>query len=777
MKRHLLFFSCGAVSALVLANMTDRVPAGALIILFIISAVLIPRRSTADRICLCLALGALCSLTAYNAHCALFVEPVSGLYDNRCEVSGYILSDVDVGDRYSTFTVAAERIVCGETVVERPLKINVSYYGGDSPVPRTLDRITFSAIIRRHYEAPYDGAFSAFDYYRSKGIFMHANVSEGRLEASGRVFRPLTLFGHAVRTRIKAAAQGLRSPAVSLVCAVLTSDKDLMPYSLRDVFSRAGVSHIMAVSGMHISIAAGFLLAILTFLGVGRRKKWLLVSLLCVLYMSVASFSPSVTRAGLMFILMAAGVFADRDYDILTSLAFSACAILLFNPFSVFDPSFVLSFAATAGIVILLPGMLRLMHAEPRHEDRLLRRAWCAASSVVGVSLSAFIFTLPFVAGFFRCVPLLGVVSNLLIVPILPFFFGLCAAFAALCGIPAAAAVLGPACCAAADYIIGVCTFISGLPFCSLDIFDNRGIILCAVTAAAAALFVVLAAKHIRLAGAAALSAVCVCLLTLFLFPAEKVGENEMVVSFIDVGQGDCTYIDTCGRDMLIDCGSTSIGAGSGERAAEYIRRRDDDVLDVVAVTHFHADHCNGVKYIIENMQVGELIVPPFDGSEMYSEILEAARLRGIPVTMANDDLTVALSGPVTAEVMTRHLKEQTYDENERNIVYMVRCGSGSVFVTGDIEQDAEKRLVGLYPLSADVLKVPHHGSNTSSCDELLNAVSPLVCVVSCGAHNSYGHPHSEVVGRIEALGAELIRTDISHTVDVTVNADGAVTH
>lgn len=241
--------------------------------------------------------------------------------------------------------------------------------------------------------------------------------------------------------------------------------------------------------------------------------------------------------------------------------------------------------------------------------------------------------------------------------------------------------------------------------------------------------------------------------------------KENLCVSFMDVGQGDSSFIEfPNGKCMLIDASIKD----AGENIEEYIKSRGFKKIDYVVATHPHSDHIGGMKYIAENFEIGEVyLTEAVTTTKIFIEFLETIKEKGITVNKAKKgqkfsqgDVLVEFLGPVS----------DTYEDlNNWSAVVKVTYKDTAFLFTGDVERLAEYELINSgQSLKADVLKVAHHGSDSSSSGKFLKAVNPSVCVISCGKNNDYGHPHKETLDRLKSVGTEIYRTDLNQTVVIT---------
>jgi len=242
---------------------------------------------------------------------------------------------------------------------------------------------------------------------------------------------------------------------------------------------------------------------------------------------------------------------------------------------------------------------------------------------------------------------------------------------------------------------------------------------------------------------------------------------GDLVVHFIDVGQGDSTLIEFRDKTMLIDAGER----GMGERVVAYLNDRKIDRLDVVVATHAHSDHIGGLRDVISAFPVGEFVdAAQAHPTATYENLLAQVEEKGIPYTAAERGQTIALAPDLEVQVLNP-AAQPIGDVNQDSVVLKVTYGEISYLFVGDAEKPAEESMMeaGL-DLDADVLKVGHHASRAGSSADFLAAVSPAISVIHVGEGNDYGHPHAETVGRIEATGSRIYRTDLDGTVVVATD-------
>jgi competence protein ComEC len=241
-----------------------------------------------------------------------------------------------------------------------------------------------------------------------------------------------------------------------------------------------------------------------------------------------------------------------------------------------------------------------------------------------------------------------------------------------------------------------------------------------------------------------------------------------LVITFLDVGQGDCIWVRTPGGpDILVDGGPEAAGAG----VVAYLQSRGCTDIEYVLLTHPHADHVGGLIPVLQSMPTGHLWYngEPYTTST-YLRFLDVVGSQAIPTTILTAGLTYTIG---SVELAVLHPTTLVSKTNDNSIVCLLSYGTVDVMLTGDVEEGAESQILSSgYRLEAEILKVAHHGSNSSSSAGFLQAVSPEVAVISVGAGNRYGHPSPHVLGRLGALPAQVYRTDLHGTVIVTTDGN-----
>ncbi len=627
--------------------------------------------------------------------------------------------------------------------------------------PEPGDRLTFSADCRipSNDDIRYNPASKGYKLY----LYCEELPEVTRPEKGSILYFPQRLKA-AVGQRIDRI---FPTDAAPFMQSLLTGDrtelyKDTFLYSL---LTHSGVSHIVAVSGMHVSFLVGFLMFFF-----GKRKKLtLLAAPVIVLFMAMVGFTPSVTRAGIMQLLLLFSPFFMREYDPVTSLGISLFVILAVNPDAVFDPSLQMSFGAVAGILLFYDRFnIRIKNKKGR-KPLIKALLWLAraAFSTVALSLSAQVFVLPLSAFYYRSVSVVSPVTNLLVLWAVSLCFctGVLAVILGFVYAPAGAAVAAiPT--LLFRYIRAVVKLLGGLRFSFLTTDSFFFVVMLAATYIILAILLTKAGEKIRLPVLAGSAVVLVA--AAMVFSSADARLSVMDVTALDVGQGQCLIVSAGDDVFVVDCGG-SVLDDEGDLAADYLLSRGYTELDGLILTHFHSDHACGVPELLRRIPTRTVYAPDV-GDEASQEIFIATE--DIPVEwefiydetvlLCDSGLSVTLYPPVGLA-----------GENELGVSALFSYDDFDVLAVGDMNGVTESIFTDVFTLpDIELLIAGHHGSKYSSSSTLLDALTPETAFISVGK-NYYGHPAPETLERLSDRGIEIYRTDLNGTITLRLGERG----
>ncbi len=678
------------------------------------------------------------------AHEAVFIRPTEELIGKTLVVEARVIDTPKNGDGYSSVTLKlTEDSLPG-------CKVLVSDYNDVLGNVCTGDILEIelefrSARVRYGVED---------DYYLSSGIFLRAYTGESCIIVGHRAAEIFD-FPKVAAAKLKDHILALFPEDVApLMKALLTGDKSefYQDDSLYVAMKLAGLSHIIAVSGMHVSFIIS-LISVFT----GRRRITAFLGLPLVwFFAAMTGFSPSVTRASLMISLMLIAPILRRENDSPTSLSAALLIILLINPQAIGSISLQLSFAAMAGIIMVTPRIYKAAAKLYSGKGKLLFTALKCINGVIASSIGALVFTTPLAALHFGYIPLYSVISNLLCLWVMSIAF---MASYPICLIGALYFPLGEALAWLVAwlprYTIFAVKLIARLPWAALYTSSNL-----AAWWLIFAYLVLITPWFFRGGrGYRPIIPICCCLITLpiVLYISSSVIDKGPSVSAIDVGQGQCIAALADNATVLIDCGGRGSAENAGDCAAEFLLSRGRREVDLMILTHLHDDHANGVIRLMSYMDVKRIVLPEeCEATENGDSIIELCYDNNTEIyyisentLMRVDELALDIFAPIGSE-----------DPNEKGILVLGDYGDFEFLVTGDAGSGTEKQLVSFYPIGdIDLLVAGHHGSKYSTSDELLDSMRPETAFISVGM-NSYGHPTDEVLQRLYSRGIDVYRTD-----------------
>ena len=551
--------------------------------------------------------------------------------------------------------------------------------------------------------------------------------------------------------------------AAGLVTGMLTGDKSGIAEADYATMRETGMAHLFAVSGLH----CGFLVALLQLIPLPGKRRFLgngLTILVLLFYMCMVGLTPSVVRACVMQIFFLVGTIIRKDDDPLTALAASLLLILLCNPYAAASVSLQLSFGAMLGLLKLTPRLYEVLLPPTRGaKTRKYRvKAFFMGNfcSVVGAT----VFTAPLTALYFGMVSLVSPVSGILAVPLAGYGFGAAFVSAVLgmlwlplgqfTGRIAAVLLLG---------ILALGRLLQKIPYHAVY-FTGR--LLWPWLAYVYALFIgCTLTREGRRKYAAATALTLVSLAAVLLVTALDSRRGDMNVAVLDVGQGESVALLSGDAAALMDCGSSNSFIRAGEVAVRQLESMGVRRLDAVIVSHFHADHANGLETLLRRMPVETLYLPDIEDEYGVKERIEAlAAEKGIGVVPVERLQRISF-GEGTLTVFP---PVGVGDMNEQGLSLLASAGSFDALITGDMAGSTERALTERYRLpDVEVLVVSHHGSAGSSDADFLAAISPETAVISVGK-NDYGHPSYQAMLRLTGAGAEIYRTDENGTVRIS---------
>jgi competence protein ComEC len=567
-----------------------------------------------------------------------------------------------------------------------------------------------------------------------------------------------------------------------IIKALILGEREDIAEKVKEEFIIAGVAHVIAISGLHMGIIA--LVVFLLMKWSLRRSETITLALNIqkisalatipplLLYTFIAGARISTIRAAIMIVIYLISILLDRQRNLYNTLAVAALVILLVSPSSLFDVSFQLSFVAVLAILYLVPRFSEIL---PKPHPLLLRKP-TRYQTLLGhlkifmlVSLAAMVGTWPLVAHYFNRMSIVGLLSNLIIVPLagVVVIMGLVTSLAALIWLPVTP-LLVTLTSAFSRLVLKIVHLFASIPHASHYVVTP--------TPFEIGLFYLLILYLTNIRRIKRLLPISILLFLviagdIFYWYAQTHLTNRLKITFIDVGQGDSILVEfPAGKRMLVDGGGfydDRFDVGKNV-VAPVLWRKKIVTLHYLVLTHPHPDHLNGLKFIASSFKVDEFWEYGQEYSSVpYLDLMDILEKRPIRRVTVHDASPPRWVNGVKVEVLNPprpvmiHGRNPWARTNNRSLVLKITYENHRFLLTGDIEGEAEAQLVQSgKDLRSDVLKVPHHGSQTSSTRRFVEAVKPLHALFTVGFRNVFNLPSPKVLNRYESSGSLISRTD-----------------
>ena len=732
---------------------------------------------------------------------------------NEVIASGTIASDPEATARQVRFELQVSQVEIASTTMKMDERWLVY---ADPPEELVASRrapfFRYGDEVRVRGTPLLPDASEGFDnvaYMAAQGLTATVFDEEARVTGEGGTWWRSAIFR--IRARLaESIERSMPYPESALASAMLLGKRESLPPVLVEKFRGTGSAHLLAISGLHVGVLLAIVAGSAAWLLGRQRPTYLVIAAVVIwLYAIVAGASPSALRAAVMGTVYLLALGLGRPSSVLPALALAAAAMTVASPGLIRQVSFQLSFVAVGGIALALALFGGRLNWGSSPGTGIVRKmlGWVAALTVV--SAAATLSTWPLAAANFGKVALVGVPVSLLTIPAMAPLIGT-SFLAAVAGVvfQPLGILLGWIATTPTAYLIAV---VSAFPSWTIEAeWVDRPLMLIWYGGLGLALLAAqphrtrrwrqgirshiskvrsalnrgspaepadsadeegdgtrwpLPNPYVTVAIAVALGVAAVIL---WLRVADG-PDGNLHVYFLDIGQGDSTLIVTpSGRQALID------GGPDGDLVSQQLTQvlpRGDRTLDLVVMTHLDADHSHGLLEVLDRYKVGAALAGPHPlGNEMQARWEQRLVQHAIASVEIREGYAIQLDEDVELEILNPPRGRLMGESNNDSVALRLTYGEVSVLLTADIEEEAERRLTHSgAQLSSLVLKVGHHGSNTSTTQTFLDAVSPSIAVISAGLDNSFGHPASAVVERLEtSLGAQnVFRTDLHGTVEV----------
>ena len=674
------------------------------------------------------------------------------------------------------------------------------------------DEIEFITTYKVPSVSRNEGGFDYMQYLKTKKVAgtVDVNAKEIILIAKNKAPFIKSIINKFKNNLIQKVTTILPKDSSGICIGLLLGDKSLISEEIQNNFKQSSLSHILAISGAHVSY---ILLGITTFLGLFKlHKRWskIIVIVFLIFFMALVGFSPSVSRACIMSIISLFASILFRKSNIYQNLAISNIIILLINPYSLLDIGFQLSFGGTIGIILFmqnneksklevekdeikeLKNELEIVKNEGKAKEKkenLVYKILNYIKQIIKVSVSANLIILPIMIYHFNTISATFLISNILVSPILAISLILGMIFIVFILIfkPIAiiiSYILNPV----LQILIQITNFTSKLPYSQILISTPK------LWQIALYYFILLTYKLKNIVQNKKLTnniiaeqnletisgkqdynlkekvfsikyqkLILIIEILILIFPYFiKFPTSNVSIYFIDVGQGDSMLIETPSRKtILIDGGGSEFGSFDvGEKTLlPFLLDKNIMKIDYIMFSHFDSDHCGGLLTILEKIKVNNIIISKQGKiSSNFKQLLEIIKNKKVNIIAIKAGDTIKIDKECYFNILfpeNNLISENTLNNNSIVAKFFYN-NSFSMLLTGDVEKIAENRLIELYEntniLNSTILKIAHHGSKTSSAEELLKLVNPKIALIGVGENNKFGHPSNITIQNLKNL-------------------------
>lgn len=625
------------------------------------------------------------------------------------------------------------------------------------------------------------GQFDANAYYKNEGYTGILDAKDIRIVKEEESFSP-DIYLHRLNLAISEKYKKiLGDKNAGSLSAMVLGDKRGLDEEIKELYQENSISHLLSISGLHISLLGGAVFLFLRRLKVSFSFPLITSSIILIIYGAFTGFSVSTSRAIVMMSVLFISFVIGKSYDLPSGLALAALILIVMNHRVIYQSGFLLSFFAVIGIFYIMPELLYIFKVDIYHKRGIIKGLHLLLASIIS-SISILLATLPIVLNNFYEVSLTGIILNIIVIPLMSLVVitGLLGGFVAL-----VSEILGSFILGITHYILNLytlfCRLGDRLTFLRLIIGkpDKWQIVLYYLILVIVFYFLALKRRENKLRSlknnlpegyntSKRIVVTGLMTFTSFLIIAYK--PREFSINMLDIGQGDCFVVNDGNNDIYIsDCGSTTVQNVGKTRLLPFLKSKGWGKVDTIFISHMDKDHVNGVNDLLKcaEITIGRIIISASYTSDKLNcaeleELKELAKMRDIKLFyMKKGDEIVGKD--ISFRCIYPTGEEDIKDQNEASIVMRMDYKGLSMLFTGDIAGSTEEKIIdstGKDILDCDILKVCHHGSKNSSTDDFLKKVSPKLYLISCGLMNRYGHPHRDALSRMTEEGGRILRTD-----------------
>lgn len=720
-----------------------------------------------NNLCKYIVLIALFLIGIINTENIIQNNKLSKLYDQEVKAVGVIKEILLQEEGYEKYKLHLEKIKYKGKVYDIEENLIWNIYG-ETHISLG-DRISGDISIKQPNRNTNPKLFNYRLHLQSEGIFATASSKEYNIKIINRgnlnVMEKISIKSK--ERVILALDKSLNTENSNILKSIILGDDSFLEKNYVKNFRKLGLSHILAVSGLHIGIIFGFILYVLDLLKVHRRTSMIASIIIIWIYAGLIGFPPSVLRASLMFSFLTIGKISFNRYDAINILSLAGFLMLIYRPFWIFSIGFQLSFIATLTILIFMPKINKMIKVK----NKKLK------SSLV-IILTAQLGVLPISLYYFNEFQTLSIISNLIIAPILTI--GIVIGFSIII-VSILSMKIGMLIGIAGNFVLNIVNTLTDLlvKMTGLNIW-TRSPSYIEIVFYYFAIFILLEIIDIKKMSKKVQSLLYLNFVIIIIYSfVLQLSEETIKVEFIDVGQGDACLVRLKDKNLLIDTGGNIFGNFDiGENILlPYLRKTGVKSIDGVFISHFDADHCKALLSLFGEINLKNIFIGyKSPENSLYRDIINASKDHNVKINLISKGNILRLDHDNYIEVLEPSQSKASYEgENDNSLAFILKLYNREILFTGDIEEKGEDRLTkDSKKMNVDILKVPHHGSKTSSKEELIKHFNPKVAIIQVGKNN-FGHPNEDVLKRYYKNNTKVLRNDKSGLIRANITRKNLV--
>lgn len=731
----------------------------------------------------------LVSVIISNIQITLLEKSFDEKYKNvneNLEIVGTIISNPMDKQYKNQYILKVEKINENKSYKNTNLQLNVKK---EEKLLSYGDKIIIKGNFEEASSARNEGGFDYKQYLKSKNVYGIISVDKKDIKLIKKNnVDVIDLLANKVSNSMKIKIeQNLSNETSKLLSGILIGNKNNLQKEIQEDFRNSSLSHVLAISGMHVSYIMLGITFVINKMKFNKKISKIITIFILLFFIILTGKTASVTRACFMSSYIILASLFHKKAHVLASISISLLIILIINPYLILDIGLQLSYGGTIGIVLIYPILKKL---KKKKEDKnskfkkIIHKVKEKILDIILITISANLVIFPIVLFHYNTISFTFIISNLLISPIIGIIIilGFISVFVSYIISPISK-VMFLILQTFLNLLIKIAHFCAELPFSKVYFPTPKIYVI--IIYYVFLIFIILERNKIIVIKKInkkiiIIFVIIIIILNLILNFIPK----TFTISFIDVGQGDSMLISTPkGKKILIDGGGSrdeeSFNIGK-QTLIPYLLNKGITKLDYILISHFDSDHVGGILSVLEELKVEKVIICEQEENENYRRFKEIVKNKKIKVYVVKKGDNLKIEENILLNILwpkDKKIKENAINNN--SIVAKLNYKSFSILLTGDIEKIAENEILKEYEnsniLNANILKVAHHGSKSSSINEFLEKVKPQIALIGVGEENTFGHPNEGVLKRLKNINTKIYRTDKKGEITIKINRKGCI--